>query len=208
MICIFSQYGEILHINLVRDKQTGKSKGFAFLRYADQRSTILAVDNLNGSEVLGRKLRVDHVSQYKQPKKDGDDAEDYEQDPRATMNVAPIGMIPEKASTVEIEEDYTKGIDPEDPMFEYLVEERKAAAREGKMSSSRTGDARHRDRSRERHRRHRSRRDSQSPDRSRHRHRERLSDRHHRKDSRRSDKESLRHEKDDNREHRHSRNST
>ncbi|KAJ2824897.1 RNA-binding protein Cwf29, partial [Coemansia sp. 'formosensis'] len=60
IICVFSQYGEIVNINLVRDKETGKSKGYAFLQYEDQRSTILAVDNLNGAKVLGRVLRVDH----------------------------------------------------------------------------------------------------------------------------------------------------
>ncbi|KAK7073498.1 RNA-binding motif protein, X-linked 2, partial [Halocaridina rubra] len=48
IICVFSQYGEIVNINLIKDKKTGKSKGFAFLCYEDQRSTILAVDNLNG----------------------------------------------------------------------------------------------------------------------------------------------------------------
>jgi len=46
------RYGEIVNVNLVRDKDTGKSKGFAFLCYEDQRSTILAVDNLNGAKVL------------------------------------------------------------------------------------------------------------------------------------------------------------
>ena len=51
VICVFSQYGEIVHINLVRDLQTGKSKGFAFICYEDQRSTVLAVDNLNGAKV-------------------------------------------------------------------------------------------------------------------------------------------------------------
>lgn len=41
---IFSpRYGEVVDINLVRDKGTGKSKGFAFLAYEDQRSTVLAV---------------------------------------------------------------------------------------------------------------------------------------------------------------------
>ena len=30
-------------MNLVRDKTTGKSKGFAFIAYEDQRSTVLAV---------------------------------------------------------------------------------------------------------------------------------------------------------------------
>eukprot|EP00727_Mastigamoeba_balamuthi_P003715 m51a1_g13340 putative rna-binding motif x-linked 2 (324) ;mRNA; f:965-2372 len=71
IVTIFSQYGEVTEVNLVRDKDTGKTKGFAFLSYADQRSTVLAVDNFNGIKVLGRVLRVDHVRQYKKPKKKG-----------------------------------------------------------------------------------------------------------------------------------------
>ena len=46
-----NRYGEIVNVNLVRDKKTGKPKGFCFLCYEDQRSTILAVDNLNGIKV-------------------------------------------------------------------------------------------------------------------------------------------------------------
>lgn len=46
-----NRYGEIVNINLVRDKKTGKSKGFCFLCYEDQRSTVLAVDNFNGIKV-------------------------------------------------------------------------------------------------------------------------------------------------------------
>ncbi|XP_012267701.1 RNA-binding motif protein, X-linked 2 [Athalia rosae] len=68
VITVFSQYGEIVNINLVRDKDTGKPKGYGFICYEDQRSTILAVDNLNGTKVLGRILRVDHVEKYKVPK--------------------------------------------------------------------------------------------------------------------------------------------
>ena len=49
--CCAPRYGEIVNINLVRDKSTGKSKGFAFLCYEDQRSTVLAVDNLNSVKV-------------------------------------------------------------------------------------------------------------------------------------------------------------
>ena len=33
--------------------------------YADQRSTVLAVDNLNGAKVLGRIITVDHCEDYK-----------------------------------------------------------------------------------------------------------------------------------------------
>lgn len=68
IICVFSQYGEVVNINLVRDKKTGKSKGFCFLCYEDQRSTILAVDNFNGIKIKGRTIRVDHVSNYRTPK--------------------------------------------------------------------------------------------------------------------------------------------
>jgi RNA recognition motif-containing protein len=60
------RYGEVLDVHLPRDKETGKIKGFGFLMYEDQRSTVLAVDNLNGAKVLERTLRVDHVKNYKQ----------------------------------------------------------------------------------------------------------------------------------------------
>lgn len=50
------RYGEVVNINLVRDKKTGKSKGFCFLCYEDQRSTILAVDNFNGIKVSGTQV--------------------------------------------------------------------------------------------------------------------------------------------------------
>ena len=65
---VFSEFGEIVDLNLARDKVTGKSKGFAFIAYEDQRSTILAVDNFNGIDLCGRIIRVDHVKKYKPPK--------------------------------------------------------------------------------------------------------------------------------------------
>ncbi|XP_053554897.1 RNA-binding motif protein, X-linked 2 isoform X2 [Bombina bombina] len=78
IICVFSQYGEVVNINLVRDKATGRSKGFCFLCYEDQRSTVLAVDNLNGIKLKGRTIRVDHVSNYRPPK-DSDDMDEVTQ---------------------------------------------------------------------------------------------------------------------------------
>ncbi|KAL8129933.1 hypothetical protein V2J09_019088 [Rumex salicifolius] len=74
LLAIFAQYGELVDVNLVRDKASGKSKGFAFVAYEDQRSTNLAVDNLNGAQVMGRTIRVDHVSKYK--KKEEEDEEE------------------------------------------------------------------------------------------------------------------------------------
>ncbi|GLI61610.1 hypothetical protein VaNZ11_004028 [Volvox africanus] len=65
LLAVFSQYGEIVDLHLIRHKDTGKSKGFAFVAYEDQRSTVLAVDNLNGAKVVGRTVRVEHVDNYK-----------------------------------------------------------------------------------------------------------------------------------------------
>ncbi|XP_049849248.1 RNA-binding motif protein, X-linked 2-like [Schistocerca gregaria] len=70
IITVFSQYGYVEHINLIRDKKTGKSKGFCFLGYADVRSTVLAVDNLNGINLVGRRISVDHVKKYNRPEKE------------------------------------------------------------------------------------------------------------------------------------------
>lgn len=61
IICVFSQYGEIVNINLVRDKKTGKQKGFCFICYEDQRSTVLTVDNLNGIKVNFLKTYVYYI---------------------------------------------------------------------------------------------------------------------------------------------------
>ncbi|XP_051959611.1 LOW QUALITY PROTEIN: RNA-binding motif protein, X-linked 2-like [Xyrauchen texanus] len=101
IICVFSQYGEIANINLVRDKKTGKSKGFCFLCYEDQRSTILAVDNFNGIKIKGRTIRVDHVANYRPPK-DTDDIDDITEQLRKE-GCAP--KLPPPSSDSESEED-------------------------------------------------------------------------------------------------------
>ncbi|KAJ1669491.1 RNA-binding protein Cwf29 [Coemansia sp. RSA 25] len=161
VICVFSQYGEIVNINLVRDKETGKSKGYAFLQYEDQRSTILAVDNLNGAKVLGRVLRVDHVKGYRQPKR----GEGEEPLAERAMNAAPvpIGQEPGSpkgdtggsalAAAAESDEVLMQraGIDAEDPMAEYYLEKYKRRLRkESKRSEESSSNRRHRHRSRER----------------------------------------------------------
>ncbi|OVA06501.1 RNA recognition motif domain [Macleaya cordata] len=82
LLAVFAQYGEIVDVNLVRDKGTGKSKGFCFIAYEDQRSTNLAVDNLNGANVLGRIIRVDHVSNYKKKEEEDEEEEQRKREER------------------------------------------------------------------------------------------------------------------------------
>jgi len=68
---VFSQYGKIMQLNYVKDRDTGKPKGFSFICFEDQRATVLSVDNLNGIRLCNRFLKVDHVRDYKPPDEDG-----------------------------------------------------------------------------------------------------------------------------------------
>ncbi|KAL8376530.1 hypothetical protein RB595_007568 [Gaeumannomyces hyphopodioides] len=56
---IFSRAGKVINFRLVYDRETGKPKGFGFAEYPDADSAASAVRNLNDSEIMGRKLRVD-----------------------------------------------------------------------------------------------------------------------------------------------------
>lgn len=69
IVTVFSQFGDIVDINLSRDKITGKSMGFCFIAFENQKSTILAIDNMIGYVLLGRPIRIDHVSDYKPPRR-------------------------------------------------------------------------------------------------------------------------------------------
>lgn len=135
------RFGEVMDVNLPRDKETGKTKGFGFLMYEDQRSTVLAVDNLNGAKVLERTLRVDHVKNYKQPKVKGEDGE-WQDREEQSLNAAPVLIaggrrylnhpnlrVAQRAAAddagSESSESSGPEIDPEDPMYDYLVAKRK-----------------------------------------------------------------------------------
>ena len=93
-VLLACRYGEVMDLNLPRDRETGKTKGFGFLMYEDQRSTVLAVDNLNGAKVLEKTLRVDHVKNYKQPKTRNEDGEWIEPEEQS-LNAKPEMIIGE-----------------------------------------------------------------------------------------------------------------
>ena len=160
VVTIFSQYGNPTHLNLIRDKETGKSKGFGFLKYEDQRSCDLAVDNLGGADVLGRLLRVDHT-RYK--KREGEDEETYridrledggaqDTDSDGAENGRGEGrrkrrkVLREEAELGEMLKVQGDGED-EDPMRAYLIEEKKE-----EVDRAREKDKRREHKHRHRHR--------------------------------------------------------
>ncbi|MFH1076185.1 MAG: RNA-binding protein [Pseudomonadota bacterium] len=58
---LFEQYGEVTSANIVRDKQTGKSKGFGFVETGSQADSDKAIKELNGSAFKGRNLKVNEA---------------------------------------------------------------------------------------------------------------------------------------------------
>jgi RNA-binding motif X-linked protein 2 len=78
VLCVLSQWGEVEDLHLVREEATGRSKGFAFLKYEDARSAVLAVDNMVGTKLCGRALGVDHKLNYEPPKAKGEVAVERE----------------------------------------------------------------------------------------------------------------------------------
>jgi RNA-binding motif X-linked protein 2 len=190
VLCVFSQYGEILDLNYARDQETGKPKGFAFLKYDDQRSTVLAVDNFNGATLLGRTLRVDHSRDYRQKSKkrrrrrDESESEesseeelDDEGKPRVKgFNVAPKGWLdpPVEIKSESEEDDLEEGIDPDDPMRDYLIEKRReerAAGAGGKREKKHRKKIKKEDGEERRHRHRSSRKDGEERHRHHHSHR-------------------------------------
>jgi RNA recognition motif-containing protein len=55
---IFEVMGNVESIKLIRDKRTGKSKGYCFIEMPDKKEAMEAINALDGKEVSGRNLRV------------------------------------------------------------------------------------------------------------------------------------------------------
>ena len=55
----FDKFGEIVEAKVVLDRDTGRSRGFGFVTFADDAAATKAAEEMNGAELDGRNLRVD-----------------------------------------------------------------------------------------------------------------------------------------------------
>ncbi len=58
LCALFEAHGHVQSCDLVMDKQSGLSKGFGFVEMPKQGEAKVAMQNLNGSEIAGAKIRV------------------------------------------------------------------------------------------------------------------------------------------------------
>jgi RNA recognition motif-containing protein len=57
----FEQYGEVSAVNIIMDRETGRSRGFAFVEMADGDGSKDAIENLDGKEIAGRNVTVNEA---------------------------------------------------------------------------------------------------------------------------------------------------
>ena len=57
----FGQFGEVTSVNIIKDRETGRSRGFAFVEMADSANATDAIENLNGQEIAGRSVTVNEA---------------------------------------------------------------------------------------------------------------------------------------------------
>ena len=58
VIQLFSPFGEVLNCSLPLERDTGRKRGFAFIEMADEAIESKAIDGLQGTELMGRPLRI------------------------------------------------------------------------------------------------------------------------------------------------------
>ena len=58
VIQLFSPFGEVLNCSLPLERETGRKRGFAFIEMADEATESNAIEGLQGTELMGRPLRI------------------------------------------------------------------------------------------------------------------------------------------------------
>jgi len=61
---LFEQYGEVLSVKLISDRETGRPRGFGFVEMEDSDAGA-AIEALNGQELGGRTLRINEAQERK-----------------------------------------------------------------------------------------------------------------------------------------------
>jgi cold-inducible RNA-binding protein len=58
---MFGEYGTVTSTNIIEDRETGRSRGFAFVEMSSKEEAKAAIAGLDGKEVGGRSLKVNEA---------------------------------------------------------------------------------------------------------------------------------------------------
>lgn len=60
---LFGQCGQVTGAKIIKDKQTGQSKGFGFVEMANDHEATVAIQRMKGHDLQGRPIMVDEAKE-------------------------------------------------------------------------------------------------------------------------------------------------
>ena len=57
----FGEFGDVQSVNIIKDRETGRSRGFAFVEMRDNQAGRQAIEGLNLKELAGRAMTVNEA---------------------------------------------------------------------------------------------------------------------------------------------------
>lgn len=63
---VFGEYGEVEFANVIKDRETGRSRGFGFVEFTNLEDAVKAKEALDGAEIAGRAVKVDYAEEKRQ----------------------------------------------------------------------------------------------------------------------------------------------
>ena len=58
----FAGFGQVDTVKIIKDKYTGRAKGFGFVEMPNEHEAMSAIEKLNGSDLKGRNMIVDKAN--------------------------------------------------------------------------------------------------------------------------------------------------
>jgi RNA recognition motif-containing protein len=59
----FARFGEVVEAKVINDRDTGRSRGFGFVTFADDNAAEQAMSELDGTDLDGRTIRVNEAQE-------------------------------------------------------------------------------------------------------------------------------------------------
>jgi len=59
----FERFGEITEAKVITDRETGRSRGFGFVTFAEEEAANNAINDMNGTQLEGRTIQVNQAQQ-------------------------------------------------------------------------------------------------------------------------------------------------
>lgn len=57
----FERFGEVTDAKVILDRDTGRSRGFGFVSFADDQAASTAINEMNGASLEGRSIKVNEA---------------------------------------------------------------------------------------------------------------------------------------------------